>query len=169
MKIKLAASVVLTASAVLAQGGRENFLLQQTQAEMQRVSGQVDMLQNNFDEVQRRLGRLEGAGDLRGIRQEIDSLKAAIAELRREIGAQRQTIVNDLSGRLAKMQAATPPPPKATTKTVTIGPHKEYVVQAGDTLSVISQATGVPLRKIREMNNLKNDNLRVGQKLNLPL
>ena len=27
---------------------------------------------------------------------------------------------------------------------------------------------GVPIRKIKEMNNLKNDNLRIGQKLDLP-
>ena len=58
--------------------------------------------------------------------------------------------------------------PKAETRVYT-GPHREYVVEKGDTLSLISQAMNVPVRKIKEMNSLKNDNLRIGQKLMIPM
>jgi len=155
-------------SCVVAQGqSRENFMQQQAYAEMQRVSGQVDVLQSNLSDVQRRLGRLEGGGDSRGIRQEIDALKASMAELRRDMQALRGEIVKDLSGRIAKMQTPAPAP-KPVEKKVVIGPHQEYTVQSGDTLSLIAQAFDTTVAKIKEMNNLKGNNLKVGQKLNLP-
>ena len=163
---KTMAVVCMAASMVALAQGKEDFMRQQAYAEMQRVSGQIDVLQSNLNDLQQRIGRLEGNGDAQGIRQEIASLKAAIADIRREMQNQRGEIVKDLSGRIAKMQppATQPPAPKQ----VVIGPHSEYVVQSGDTLSLISQAFNVPVKKIREMNNLKNDNLRIGQKLNLP-
>ena len=148
--------------------GKESFMQQQAYAEMQRVSGQVDVLQSNLNDLQRRVGALEGGGDSRGIRHELDALKQSIAELRREMQGQRGEIVKDLSGRIAKMQTAAPAPKPVETKKVVIGPHQEYTVQSGDTLSLIAQAFGTTVSKIREMNNLKGDNLRVGQKLNLP-
>ena len=148
---------------------KEGFLQQQAYAEMQRVSGQVDVLQTNLNDLQHRVGALEGGNDSKGIRQEIESLKASVAELRRLLQEQRGEIVKDLSGRIAKMQAATPPPPpKPTVTKVVIGPHQEYTVQSGDTLSLIAQAFETTVAKIKEMNGLKNDNLRVGQKLKLP-
>ena len=142
---------------------------QQAYAEMQRVSGQVDVLQNNLNDLQQRVGALEGGNDSKGIRQEIESLKASVAELRRLLQEQRGEIVKDLSGRIAKMQAATPPPPpKPTVTKIVIGPHQEYTVQSGDTLSLIAQAFDTTVAKIKVMNGLKNDNLRIGQKLKLP-
>ena len=155
--------------AVLAQShGREAFMQQQAYAEMQRVSQQIDVLQNNFEELHRRVVRLEGGGDTRGLRAEIESLRATVAELKRQVAGMRGEIVSDLSTRIAKIQKESAPPPPPPPKKVVIGPHQEYEVQAGDTLSLISQAFGCSVKKIREMNNLKNDNLRIGQKLMLP-
>ena len=151
--------------------GRESFMQQQAYAEMQRVSGQVDVLQSNLGDLQRRVGALEGGGDAsKGIRQELDALKSSIAELRREMQQMRGEIVRDLSGKMVQIQKQMQPPPapKPTATKVVIGPHQEYTVQSGDTLSLIAQAFGTTVSKIKEMNNLKGDNLRVGQKLNLP-
>ena len=149
--------------------GKESFIQQQAYAEMQRVSGQVDILQTNLGDLQRRVGALEGGGDdSKGVRQEIDSLRTQISELRREMQNMRGEIVKDISGRIAKMQPAVVPAPKPAPEKIVIGPHQEYVVQSGDTLSLIAQAFGTTVAKIKEMNGLKNDNLRIGQKLNLP-
>ena len=169
MNIRKMVAMGVAFGCVMAYGqGRENFMQQQAYAEMQRVSGQVDVLQSNLSDLQRRVGALEGGGDSRGIRQELDALKAAVAELRRELQSQRGEIVKDLSGRIAKMQTAAPAPKPVETKKVVIGPHQEYTVQSGDTLSLIAQAFNTSVGKIKEMNGLKGDNLRVGQKLNLP-
>lgn len=169
MNIRKMIAIGVAFGCVMAYGqGRENFMQQQAYAEMQRVSGQVDVLQSNLGDLQRRVGALEGGGDSKGIRQELDALKAAVAELRRELQSQRGEIVKDLSGRIAKMQTAAPAPKPVETKKVVIGPHQEYTVQSGDTLSLIAQAFNTSVGKIKEMNALKGDNLRVGQKLNLP-
>ena len=164
MKRIVFTACVAACSVTFAQG-RDDFARQQAYAEMQRVTGQMDVLQTNFNELQDRVGRIERGNNSQGIRQEIDALKAAIAEIRREMQNQRGEIVRDLSGRLAKMQ---PPAEKPAPKQVVIGPHVEYVVQSGDTLSLISQAFNVPVKRIKEMNALKSDTLRIGQKLNLP-
>ena len=151
--------------------GKESFMQQQAYAEMQRVSGQVDVLQSNLGDLQRRIGALEGGGDSsKGVRQELDALKQSIAELRREMQSMRGEIVKDLSGKMVQIQKQMQPPPapRPTVTKVEIGPHQEYTVQSGDTLSLIAQAFGTTVPKIKEMNSLKGDGLRVGQKLNLP-
>jgi len=61
---------------------------------------------------------------------------------------------------------------KATSKVVAKGAAPaagaEYVVQSGDSLSVIAKKCGVKTAVIREANNLKGDMVRVGQKLRIP-
>ena len=169
-KITIVAACLVACTLVRAQGGEE-FMRQQAYAEMQRVTGQVDILQTNLGELQRRVSKLEGGGDTRALRQEIDALKASIAELRREIQNQRGEIVRELSSKFSAMiKASTPPPAPAPrpAKPAYTGPCKEYVVESGDTLSLIASAFNTTVSKIKEMNNLKNDNLRVGQKLLVP-
>ena len=168
MKNVIAIIAALPLAAFAQQQGREAFMQQQAYAEMQRVSQQIDVLQNNFDELHRRVLKLEGGGDTRGLKAEVESLKATVADLKKQVAGMRGEIVSDLSTRIAKIQKESAPPPPPPQKKVVIGPHQEYEVQAGDTLSLISQAFGCPVKKIKEMNNLKNDNLRIGQKLMLP-
>ena len=169
MRVKIVAMTVagFAAMGAFAQGA-DAFIRQQAYAEMQRVVSQIDVLQNNFDELQRRVSRLEGRNESAGLRAEVESLKATVAELRRQLSAQRGEIVRDLSAKIVKIQKESAPPPPPPPQKVVIGPHQEYVVQSGDTLSLISQAFNCPVRKIKEMNGLKNDNLRIGQKLMLP-
>jgi LysM repeat protein len=153
--------------------GKDDFMRQQAYAEMQRVSGQVDVLQNNLGDLQNRVSKLESGGDAKGLRQEIDALKAELAALRHELQSQRGEIVKDLSGRLKDIQKSmTPPPPPPQppkpAKPAYTGPCKEYVVESGDTLSLIASAFNTTVSKLKEMNNLKSDNLRIGQKLLVP-
>ena len=81
-------------------------------------------------------------------------------------------IVRELSAKFAAMlkNAAPPPPPPAPrpAKPAYTGPCKEYVVESGDTLSVIATAFNTKVSVLRSMNNLKGDNLRVGQKILVP-
>ena len=168
-KFVLVGSLLLASVASFAQG-RDDFMKQQALAEMQRISGQIDVLQNNFEDLVHRVSKLEsGGGETRSLRQEIDALKGTVAELRRQLENQRGEIVKDISGRIAKMQPApTPAAPKTVKKTVVTAPHYEYTVQSGDSLFLVAKAFNTTVSKIREMNNLKNDNLRVGQKIKVP-
>ena len=171
MKVKMA--VMATAGIVAATAfsqGKDAFVQQQAYAEMQRVTGQVDVLQNNFEDLHRRVSNIERGNGTQDLKQEIEALKASIAELRRQLQSQRDEIVRDLTGRIKTIQAAqTPPaPPPTTKKKVVVGPHREYEVKPGDTLSLIAEAFGTTVPKIKEMNGLKNDMLRVGQKIMVP-
>ena len=48
------------------------------------------------------------------------------------------------------------------------GPTKEYVVKGGDSLGKIALASGISIRALKDLNGLKKDNVRVGQKLKVP-
>ena len=48
------------------------------------------------------------------------------------------------------------------------GATKEYVVKNGDSLGKIAYANGVTIKCLKEMNGLKNNNIRIGQKLKVP-
>lgn len=172
MKVLTVSAAVAAMCATAVGQGRDDFMRQQAYAEMQRVSGQVDVLQSNLGDLQSRVSKLEGGGDAKGLRQEIDALKAEIAALRREMQSQRGEIVKDLSGRLKDIQKSMtpppPPPPPRPAKPSYTGPCKEYVVESGDTLSLIASAFNTTVQNLKSMNNLKGDNLRVGQKLLVP-
>ena len=154
----VAALAAGTASAQAPAGAsRDAFLKQQAVAEMQRVSAQVDVLATNQEELSDR------------IRKTVAALKGAVAELRREMHGQRDEIVRDLSKKIATIQ---PPAPKGGSSTPQkprpTGPCYEYTVQSGDTLSLIAKAFGTTVQKIKDMNGMKSDALKIGQKLNVP-
>lgn len=169
MKTAIMLAAALSAGIASAQqpAGQDAFLKQQAYAEMQRVLGQMDVLQSNFEDLSSRVRRIEGSDGSKGLKAEIDSLRAQIADLKREMAAMRGEIVKDLTAKIVQIQNAqppTPPPPKPKV----IGPHLEYEVVAGDSLSIIARAFGTTVDKIKEMNSLKNNNLRIGQKLMIP-
>ena len=174
MMVAMAAAAA-TAPADTTIGARELAIGRQVYAEMQRVSGQVDVMQATLDDLSQRGARVEGGkGEAQAVRGEIDSLKAEIAAVRREMQKMRQDIVSEMTQKVieivrkngasqASARAATPPAAPSYS-----GPCKEYVVEKGDTLSMIAQAFRTTVPKLREMNGLKNDNLRIGQKLLVP-
>ncbi len=151
-----------------APGGREAFLKQQAYEEMQRVSGQMDVLESNHNALAERVARLEGGGgEIAALKAEIAALKAELGRVRSEMQSQRQEIVADI---VKRIKSVTPPPAPHPVRTAPQNnePVEEYTVRSGDTLSLISQAFGTTVGKIKELNNLKSDGIRVGQKLVVP-
>lgn len=61
---------------------------------------------------------------------------------------------------------ATDPKPKTKSFSQTI--NTKYIVKKGDTLGIIAQNTGISVTTIKNMNNLKSNNIRQGQILVLP-
>ena len=135
MKKNMVMAMCLASCAMAFGQGKDDFMRQQAYAEMQRVTGQVDVLQSNLSDLQTRVGRLEGGGDSKGLRQEIEALKAAVADIRRQLQSQRGEIVKDLTGRISQMQkqqAAAAPRPVEKKEKIVVGPHKEQVFSTGD-------------------------------------
>ena len=53
----------------------------------------------------------------------------------------------------------------AAAKASAAGARKSYVVVKGDTLSGIAKKNGVSVTDLRDWNSLKNDNIKLGQSL----
>ena len=167
-----AAAMMIAAGTAFGQGGegaRDAFLRQQAYAEMQRVSGEVDVLRQNFSDLEAKVRQSSAVrSEIDGLKAEIAALKGAIAELRREMQSQRGEIVNDLSKKIVKIQQATPAPAAPAPKFEYRGKTQEYTVVSGDTLSVIARALGTKISIIKGLNGLKSDNIKPGQKLIVP-
>ncbi len=164
---------LLALSAVAAPppgGGREAFMKQQAFAEVQRLGGQMDVLESNQNALAERVRRLEGGGgEVAALRADVDALRADIGRLRNEMQNQRREIISEIVKRIkederkrarqAPAPAAPPPPQEA---------RGEYIVKPGDTLSLIAQAFSTTVGRLRELNHLQGNMLRVGQKLIVP-
>lgn len=167
----VSAIAVFCAAFAFADGGRDSFVQQQAYAAMQRITGQIDVLQSNLDDLSARVAKLERASasdESEALRSRIASLESTVANLRKELANQRGEIVKDLSSRLAKMPQPEPAQTAKSAETSSSGPYREYEVASGDTLWLIAKAFNTSVQKIRDMNNLKSDSLKVGQKLKIP-
>ena len=71
-----------------------------------------------------------------------------------------------------KIDVGAAPAPVTVKKSSSFKPYsgatKEYVVKNGDTLGAIAYGNGINIRQLKELNGLKNDSLRVGQKIKVP-
>ena len=184
----LFAIVAIGVMAQDAASARAAFQERQALAEVPRLVQQFDQLAANQDEIVQRLLKVEsGSGTEAALRAEIEALRAEVAELkasiRREQDAMRREIVADLAKRISTLQPPAPPPPAPARSAAAarpapasqqpspaeIGPHYEYVVEKGQTLSLIAEGFGTTVPKILAANpGLKPNLLRVGQKLIIP-
>ena len=176
-KHAIAAFAALAAIAATAEpgGARDAFLNRQAYDGMVRISGQVDVLQANQEELSAKLREMSRAagganGDVEALKAEVAGLKAQIASLRSDMQSMRGEIVQELTGKIQQIvrQVAPPPAPAARPGPQLPDKYREYVVKPGDTLSLVADAFGTRVSTIKEMNGLKSDMLRVGQKLKVP-
>ena len=146
---------------------KDNFLKQQAFEEMQRVSGQVDCLEQNHNDLVNRVSKIEPMKqEIADLKSLVSSLQAQVADLKAALAKQREEIVNDLASRIKQEENRRPaPPPPASAYD---GPTKLYTVAAGDNLTIISEAFGTKVQTIKELNDLKSNNIRIGQKLRVP-
>ena len=184
----LFAMIAIGVMAQDAASARAAYQERQALAEVPRLVQQFDQLAANQDEIVQRLLKVEsGSGTEAALRAEIEALRAEVAELkasiRREQDAMRREIVADLAKRISTLTPPPPPPPPLPPRPVAtarpapatppppaeIGPHYEYVVEKGQTLSLIADGFGTTVPKILAANpGLKPNLLRVGQKLIIP-
>lgn len=138
------------------------------------------------------------AAQLRAVQDENAELETRVIELERRIAALQETnqkLLNEIAAvkrqsaadadaREAQMKAilskidklAATPAPVATVPTPVSAAddYEIYEVQKGATLSVIAKAYSeafgktVTVQDIKKANNMKNDNLQIGQKLKIP-
>lgn len=147
---------------------KDAYLKQQAYEEVQRVAGQVDILEQNQNDLSERVGKVEAMKrEIEDLKSNVAALQAQLAELKSLVSKQRGEIIAELSGVIKKAEASRPAPAPVPVSSYT-GKTEIYTVQSGDTLSLISEAFGSKISVIKDLNNLKNDNIRVGQRLRVP-
>ena len=167
--ILLIAVVAMGVSALAQSNSRDAFLKNQAYNEMMRVVRQMEVLESNFSSLSERVSKIEKGGETSALKAEIEALKAEVNRLKADMQSQRKEIVADIAKKINAVQARNTSAATTTRSTVDTSNCEQYVVQSGDTLSLISQAFGTTVRKLKELNSLKSDNLRVGQKLLVPV
>ena len=168
MKMILVMGLCAGMSVSLFAQANDAFLKQQAYAEMQRVAGQVDILEQNQNDLSERVGKVEAMKrEIEDLKSNVAALQAQLAELKSLVSKQRGEIIAELSGVIKKAEASRPAPAPVPVSSYT-GKTEIYTVQSGDTLSLISEAFGSKISVIKDLNNLKNDNIRVGQRLRVP-
>ncbi|MBR2427142.1 MAG: LysM peptidoglycan-binding domain-containing protein [Lentisphaeria bacterium] len=96
-----------------------------------------------------------------------------IQQLKRQSAAEseaREAQLREISNQIKKLAALPVSVPSHTAVSKDDQSKYEiYVVQKGATLSAIAKAYHVSVQSIKRANNMKDDNLRIGQKLKIPV
>lgn len=147
---------------------RENLLL---------LREDINWCKSHIETVEIEQQRLHAEmAQLRSFRGPDEGSQARMDELERRITAldaarahDRQAIIDQLSGNVAKMISASPSPSKTSKSASSSATGYEHIVKGGETLSAIAAAYKVKPSAIIEANDLKKpDALRAGQKLFIP-
>lgn len=96
-----------------------------------------------------------------------DELSKKLAALEKQIAADAKRNEEQLTNILNQLKRIADAP--AATTTTGDETYVEYVVQSGATLSAIARAYNVSMEDIKKANNMKNDSLRAGQTLKIPM
>ena len=111
------------------------------------------------------------------LKKQVSLLNAKAQNTDRELEALKKQVAADAETRKAQLRsladklAAPPPAPKAQQleQDAPQGEFIEHTVEPGTTLSALSKAYGVTISDIKRANRLSSDNIRVGQKLLIPV
>lgn len=149
-----------------------------TDEQVNRISTSVNSMNENYSRLEGRINELQR--QTAAALQQNQRLEQEMASLKKMLTAEqqaRQTSIDKMAEQVAKetasainsvrkAQAVEAAAPKSGP--VGQGNFYEYTVQAGATLNTIARAYKVQVSEIKEANGLKNDNIRIGQKLYIP-
>lgn len=153
--------------------------LQTPQQRQQEAARQQAASRYNEERVRNLQGQMESVSTDNGrlmqqiqqLQEQIRACNSQIAQLNNDMRAleakqarEMQETINAVQGLIAKAAASRP----AQTSSSQQGPGREHIVEKGHTLSAIAQAYGTTVDAIKKANNLKSDNIYVGQKLFIP-
>jgi LysM repeat protein len=126
---------------------------------VKRLQGQVESIEMENARLLQELQQLRN--EVRSYSSQISQLNSNMQALEAKQARETQEVINRVEGLLKKSVSARPSAPSR-------GAGREHVVESGHTLSAIAQAYGTTIGAIKKANNLKSDNIYVGQKLFIP-
>lgn len=140
------------------------------QDENAKLSGTVYTLQREMRELKQQMQRLQE--DNSQVRQLVKEESAARQKQMGNIADRIQNAADAQNRANAEAERARARAEAEARRVQTEKDSQEeydyYVVESGATLSAVSRATGVSISRLKQVNGLKNDIIRVGQKLKIP-
>jgi LysM repeat protein len=125
-----------------------------------RVKGQVESIEMENARLMQELQQLRA--EVRSCNGQISQLNGKMGALEAKQSREMQELIRRVEGLLKKSVASRPSSKPSR------GSGREHIVEAGHTLSAIASAYGTTVGAIKKANNLKSDNIYVGQKLFIP-
>jgi LysM repeat protein len=141
------------------EAARQQAASRYTEERVKRLQGQVESIEMENARLMQELQQLRN--EVRSYSTQISQLSTSMQSLEAKQARETQEVINRVEGLLKKSVASRPSAPSR-------GAGREHVVEAGHTLSAIAQAYGTTVNAIKKANNLKSDNIYVGQKLFIP-
>lgn len=149
-----------------------------TQQKLEQLTLQLASISETELQNSQRIAHLEE--QLASITSQLGSRSGSYSKLSEQLKAERKererinkAMQNQFSKELAKTETSLRKRQNEVIKAIAETPASSgnfnvYTVRSGDTLSVISKATGVSVKNIKKINRLSSDIIRVGQKLKIP-
>jgi len=147
----------------------ENILL--LREDVNRCKSRLETMEIEQQRILNEIQQLRSKGQDENTKTRLDELDRRIAALDAARAGDRQAIIDQLSGNVAKMMGTTtvPKTTKNASPSAASSTGYEHIVKEGETLSAIATAYKVKPSAIIEANDLKKpDALRKGQKLFIP-
>lgn len=144
------------------QAARQQATARMNDERMYKMQGQVDSVDMEISRLTQNIQQLQD--QIRSCNSQIDQLNSNMQALQAKQAREMQETLNRVEQLLSKVTASRPTSSSSSHQ----GPGREHIVEKGHTLSAIAQAYGTTVEAIKKANNLKNDNIYVGQKLFIP-
>jgi len=139
--------------------------------DVNRCNDRLKTMEIEQQQIMSEIQQLRSRSSDESTKAKLDELERRVAALDAARAGDRQAIIDQLSGNVAKMMGSSTPktaPAKSKTAAVSTTGY-EHIVKDGETLSTIAAAYKVKPSAIIDANDLKNpDALRKGQKLFIP-
>ncbi|MBT8041901.1 MAG: LysM peptidoglycan-binding domain-containing protein [Pontiella sp.] len=139
---------------------RQQAALRYSEERTQRVQGQLESIEMENIKLTQEVQQLRQ--DIRAFNGQLSQINGRMSSLESKQANEMRELISRVEG-LLKQTVAMQPAPKASR-----GSGREHVVESGHTLSAIAQAYGTTVDAIKKANNLKSDNIYVGQTLFVP-
>lgn len=125
-------------------------------------------LQNDVKDLQARLSQVQTSSGGAASATEVQQLRAQVAALEAQREKDKQIILDQVAREIAGVAGSKRASPTRETSKGGSDVGYEHVVEKGQTLTDIAKAYGVTVAAIKKENNMKNDNISIGQKLFIP-
>jgi LysM repeat protein len=144
-----------------AEAARRQAAQRHAEEQVYRVKGQVESVEMENARLLQELQQMQN--DIRSCNSQIAQLSSQMTALEAKQAREMNELIKRVEGLLKKSVASQPRSTEPSR-----GAGREHVVEAGHTLSAIASAYGTTVAAIKKANNLKSDNIYVGQKLFIP-